>query len=65
VEPEVILPPEHEGGALDDSDEASFVVVSRVRLPVTMMFELIRRANVALTEYEERYGEIRPPEEST
>jgi hypothetical protein len=50
--------------ALTDDDAAPFVAVSRVRLPVTMMFELIRDANAELTKYEARFGEIRPPEEA-
>jgi hypothetical protein len=49
---------------VDGSDAAPLLVVSRVRLPVTMMFTFIREANAGLSEYEARYGEIRPPENS-
>ena len=38
-------------------------VVVRVRIPVTLAFEFIREMNESLTHYEQRYGEIRRPEE--
>jgi hypothetical protein len=34
-------------------------VVARIRVPVTMLFEMLRELNETLTEHEQRYGEIR------
>lgn len=48
----------------DEPESAAFVrcpVVSRVKLPVTLAFELIRSLNAVMTEYEAQYGEIRRP----
>jgi hypothetical protein len=36
-------------------------VVSRVRIPVTLIFDLIRTLNDNMTVYENVFGEIRPP----
>jgi hypothetical protein len=36
-------------------------VVARIRVPVTMMFEMLRTLNDSLTQYERRFGEIRRP----
>jgi len=36
-------------------------VVSRVRVPPTIVFELLKMLNQNLTEYEETYGEIQRP----
>jgi hypothetical protein len=38
-------------------------VVGRIRIPLTLMFDFIREMNGSLTHYEQRYGEIRKPEE--
>lgn len=37
------------------------LVTSRVKLPVTMVFDVIRGLNAAMTQYEEQFGEIRRP----
>jgi hypothetical protein len=37
-------------------------VVSRVRIPPTIVFDLLRTLNQNLTQYEETYGEIKRPE---
>ena len=46
-------------------DEASVVIpcqlVSRVRMPVTLIFDLLKVMNQSMTHYEEAFGEIRPP----
>jgi hypothetical protein len=40
-------------------------VVSRVRIPPTIVFDLLKTLNQNLSEYEEQFGEIqRPPDES-
>jgi hypothetical protein len=48
-----------------DEDEAAVVIpcrlVSRVRIPVTFVFEVLRAVNENMTRYEEVFGEIRPP----
>lgn len=36
-------------------------VVSRVRIPPTIVFDLLRSINENLTDYEETFGEIRQP----
>lgn len=38
-------------------------VVSRVKIPITSIFELLRTVNAGMTAYEQLYGEIVPPEE--
>ena len=43
----------------EGSGERASQVVGRIRLPVTMAFEVIRRLNVEMTDYERRFGEIR------
>ncbi len=47
----------------DDEEDAAIVtrVVSRVRLPVTMVFEGIRRLNAEMTRCEQSFGEIPRP----
>ncbi len=42
-----------------DPAPRAILVVSRLRVPVTMMFEMIRVMNERMTEYESRWGEIR------
>jgi hypothetical protein len=39
-------------------------VISRVRIPPTIVFDLLRTLNQNLTEYEKTYGEIKRPEAS-
>jgi Protein of unknown function (DUF3467) len=49
---------------VDEVDPASDVacrVIARLRIPVTLMFAFIRDMNESLTDYEQRYGEIRKP----
>jgi hypothetical protein len=36
-------------------------VVARMRIPVSLLFEIIRRLNEEMTRYERTFGEIRPP----
>lgn len=36
-------------------------LVSRVKVPATMIFDVIRILNLEMTEYERRFGEIRRP----
>ncbi len=36
-------------------------IVARVRIPVTMCFDVLRYLNQRMTEYEREFGEIRPP----
>lgn len=38
-------------------------VVARVKVPVTVVFDMLRALNENLTKYEERFGEIRRPGE--
>ena len=48
---------------VDESGE-SFVparVVSRVKIPPTMLFELLKALNTNMTSYESVFGEIRQP----
>jgi len=46
-----------------DGDDAPlrYRIVSRVRIPVTMCFDILRLLNERMTEYEREFGEIRPP----
>jgi hypothetical protein len=37
-------------------------VVSRVKIPVTLVFDVLRALNDAMTAYEAQFGEIRRPE---
>jgi alpha-ketoglutarate-dependent taurine dioxygenase len=37
-------------------------VVSRIRLPLTRMFDVLRALNASMTKYEAEWGEIRRPE---
>lgn len=51
---------------VDEGDPTSAAVVpcrvvSRVKVPVTVVFDLIRALNENMTKYEERFGEIRRP----
>jgi hypothetical protein len=48
----------------DDADSPVRVpcrVVSRVKLPATLIFDVIRILNPEMTQYENRFGEIRRP----
>jgi hypothetical protein len=36
-------------------------VVTRVKIPVTLVFDVIRALNEVMTGYESQFGEIRPP----
>ena len=36
-------------------------VVSRVKVPVALVFEILRALNADMTQYESEYGEIEPP----
>jgi hypothetical protein len=52
---------------VDEDDPDSPVVwpcrvVSRIRLPLTLMFDVLRALNASMTEYEAEWGEIRRPE---
>jgi len=38
-------------------------IVSRVKIPVTIAFNVIRALNENMTQYEERFGEIKRPDE--
>ena len=52
-------------GEPEDSDAALQVpvrVVSRVRIPVTLLFEVLKALNTNMTGYEGTFGSIRPPE---
>ena len=40
-------------------------VVSRVRIPVTLLFEVLKALNTNMTGYESTFGSIRPPEAPT
>jgi hypothetical protein len=53
----VAKPPESDES--DDSIRTRSRVVVRVRLPITMAFEVIRKLNADMTAYEQRFGEIR------
>ncbi len=52
---------------IEDSDELSSavgvvaIVVARVRIPVALMYDVLRGLNQAMTDYERDYGEIRRP----
>jgi hypothetical protein len=37
-------------------------VVSRVRIPVTLLFEVLKALNTNMTNYEATFGSIRPPQ---
>ena len=37
-------------------------VVARVRIPVAIIFDVIRALNESMTRYENIFGEIRPPQ---
>jgi hypothetical protein len=37
------------------------LVVSRIKIPVTLIFDVVRALNENMTRYEETYGEIRRP----
>jgi hypothetical protein len=41
------------------SDVIPSSVTARVRIPVTLIFDLIRELNESMTTYEQAYGEIR------
>ena len=55
-------------GEPEDADAALQVpvrVVSRVRIPVTLLFEVLKALNTNMTGYESTFGSIRPPEAPT
>ncbi len=39
----------------------TYRVMTRVKLPATMIFDIIRELNRDMTEYEQEFGEIRRP----
>jgi hypothetical protein len=48
----------------EDPDEPAHVqawLASRLKIPVTLVLDVLRTLSREMTEYEERYGEIRPP----
>ena len=52
-------------GAPEDADAPVQVpvrVVSRVRIPVTLLFEVLKALNTNMTGYESTFGSIRAPE---
>jgi hypothetical protein len=55
-------------GEPEDPDAAVQVpvrVVSRVRIPVTLLFEVLKALNTNMTGYESTFGSIRAPEAPT
>src|SRR5271154_1903073 len=42
-------------------NQVAALVVSRVRIPPAMVFDLLRALNENLNEYEQEYGEVVPP----
>ena len=55
-------------GEPEDADAALQVpvrVVSRVRIPVTLLFEVLKALNTNMTGYESTFGSIRAPEAPT
>jgi hypothetical protein len=55
-------------GEQEDSDSALQVpvrVVSRVRIPVALLFEVLKALNTNMSGYEATFGPIRPPEPSS
>ena len=55
-------------GEPEDADAALQVpvrVVSRVRIPVTLLFEVLKALNTNMTGYESTFGSIRAPEGPT
>lgn len=57
----VTLPREPAAGD-EPASSAAIRVVSRIRLPLTLMFDALRALNASMTRYEAEWGEIRPPE---
>ena len=58
----VMMPPEPEDP--EDADSPPRMrcqVQSRVRIPVGLIFDLLRMINENMTRYEEMFGEISPP----
>jgi hypothetical protein len=51
--------------SLDDPEGSADLwrVVSRVRIPVALVFDVIRELNETMTSYERKFGEIRRPRE--
>ena len=58
-----------QSGEIDDPDDPASPeiircpVVTRVRIPATFVFDVIRAVNTEMTNYEREFGEIRRPEE--
>ena len=48
-------------GVAEEEGERTVRVVARIRLPVTLIFDVIRTLNDTMSEYERELGEIRPP----
>ena len=48
-------------GVLEPPEESAFRVVTRVRVPVTLIFEMLTRINRSMTVYERRHGSIVEP----
>lgn len=46
-----------------DGYEVPCRIVSRVKIPVPLVFDVIRTLNEEMTKYEAEYGEIRRPEQ--
>lgn len=42
----------------DAEEEGPLLVVSRIRMPVTAIFDVLRSVNAEMTGYERRFGEI-------
>jgi len=45
----------------EDVIRAPHLLVARIRIPPTAVFDIIRTVNQNLTLYEQRFGQIRPP----
>ena len=55
---------------VDPDDPASPIrvpcrVVSRVKIPPTVLFDVLRALNEQLTTYEKAFGEVKPPQNRT
>ena len=49
-------------GVADDEGERTVLVVARVRLPVALIFDVIRTLNDTMTEYESVHGQAQDSE---
>ena len=59
-----VAKPLSDGDGREDVRPMPARVVVRVRLPVTMAFEVIRKLSVDMMAYEQRFGEIRRVDET-